>query len=178
MPYTKTTWNPGAAPGISAANLNNLETQYDEAMADSIVKVYKAADETINNSVVLQNDDDLLIPVEANEVCLFILTLKFISDTIADFKHIFTVPVAATLEGIQAMAARPATTPTLIDATAVMNHSLPAGAYPQTVGFTGFYLYIGGVNAGNVQLQWAQLAAVAQNCTVNIGSHLTKITLS
>ncbi len=34
MAYAKTTWNPGIAPGISAANLNNLETQYDEAMAD------------------------------------------------------------------------------------------------------------------------------------------------
>lgn len=32
--YTKTTWNSGAAPGISAANLNNLETQYDCAKDD------------------------------------------------------------------------------------------------------------------------------------------------
>lgn len=30
MAYNKTTWNEGIAPGISAANLNNLETQYDE----------------------------------------------------------------------------------------------------------------------------------------------------
>jgi len=34
MAYTKTTWVAGGAPGISAANLNNLETQYDDAMAD------------------------------------------------------------------------------------------------------------------------------------------------
>jgi len=31
--YTKTTWNSGVAPGISAANLNNLETQYDDAVS-------------------------------------------------------------------------------------------------------------------------------------------------
>jgi hypothetical protein len=30
--YTKTTWNAAAAPGISATALNNLETQYDDAM--------------------------------------------------------------------------------------------------------------------------------------------------
>jgi hypothetical protein len=34
MPYNKTTWNNGAAPGISATKLNNLETQYDAAKAD------------------------------------------------------------------------------------------------------------------------------------------------
>jgi len=33
MPYTKTVWVNGGAPPISAANLNNLETQYDEAVA-------------------------------------------------------------------------------------------------------------------------------------------------
>ena len=34
MAYAKTTWNAGIAPGISAANLNNLETQYDEAVTE------------------------------------------------------------------------------------------------------------------------------------------------
>lgn len=29
--YTKTTWNEGLAPGISGANLNNLEKQFEEA---------------------------------------------------------------------------------------------------------------------------------------------------
>ena len=36
MAYVKTTWNAGVAPGISAANLNNLETQYDTAVADIV----------------------------------------------------------------------------------------------------------------------------------------------
>jgi len=34
MAYTKTAWVAGGAPGISAVNLNHLETQYDDAMAD------------------------------------------------------------------------------------------------------------------------------------------------
>ena len=33
MAYTKTTWVSGAAPGIDADELNNLETQYDEIQA-------------------------------------------------------------------------------------------------------------------------------------------------
>ena len=36
MPYTPTTWNAGVAPGISAANLNNIETQYAQAVADCV----------------------------------------------------------------------------------------------------------------------------------------------
>ena len=43
MPYTKTTWNAGAAPGISAANLNNLETQYDAAAADLAALILRKA---------------------------------------------------------------------------------------------------------------------------------------
>ena len=39
MGYTKTQWNEGAAPGISAANLNHLETQYDEAMTETDSKI-------------------------------------------------------------------------------------------------------------------------------------------
>ena len=42
MPYTKTTWVNGGAPPISQANLNNLETQYDEAIADLARKLKPA----------------------------------------------------------------------------------------------------------------------------------------
>lgn len=33
MPYTKTAWVDGGPPGVSAEKLNNLETQYDSAVA-------------------------------------------------------------------------------------------------------------------------------------------------
>lgn len=36
MAYTKTVWVSGLAPGIDAAELNNLETQYESALADGI----------------------------------------------------------------------------------------------------------------------------------------------
>jgi hypothetical protein len=37
MAYSKTTWVTGTTP-VSAANLNNLETQYDDAVADSFTE--------------------------------------------------------------------------------------------------------------------------------------------
>lgn len=36
MAYSKTTWVAGGAPGISAANLNKLETQYDEVKTELV----------------------------------------------------------------------------------------------------------------------------------------------
>jgi hypothetical protein len=39
MAYSKTNWVSGGAPGISADNLNNLETQYDEAIITSAGQV-------------------------------------------------------------------------------------------------------------------------------------------
>lgn len=42
MAYTKnTTWVEGGAPGITAAALNNLETQYDAAKADIDAKMHE-----------------------------------------------------------------------------------------------------------------------------------------
>jgi len=40
MVYTKTAWVASTAPGISATNLNNLETQYDSAVVIGEVKLY------------------------------------------------------------------------------------------------------------------------------------------
>ena len=40
MAYTKTTWVASTAPGISAGNLNNLETQYEKAIVIGEIKLY------------------------------------------------------------------------------------------------------------------------------------------
>lgn len=50
MPYTKTTWVGGATPPISAANLNHLETQYDEAVAGQ--SMFLLATETLSSDAV------------------------------------------------------------------------------------------------------------------------------
>lgn len=53
MPYTKTTWanSPATTSPLSAANLNNLETQYDEAMADSVSIV----GDTMTGNLLIRN---------------------------------------------------------------------------------------------------------------------------
>jgi hypothetical protein len=57
----------------------------------------KTANETVNNSSVLQNDDVLLVPVEANVVYLAHLHMLYLSQVAAAFKYGFTFPAGATL---------------------------------------------------------------------------------
>ncbi len=71
MPYTKTAWVNGVAPALSAANLNNLETQYDKA------KVIVAETEVFNGNSpnpFAWTDLDLSAVVGANHA---LVLLKF-----------------------------------------------------------------------------------------------------
>ena len=57
--------------------------------------VRKTADETVNNSAVLQNDDDLLLPIGANEIWRFEFVIYGISNATADFKYSLVGPAAS-----------------------------------------------------------------------------------
>jgi hypothetical protein len=61
--------------------------------------IYKSADETVNNSDTLQNDDHLTFAVGANEVWAVELFVKFTSSADADFQYYFGVPAGATFQG-------------------------------------------------------------------------------
>jgi len=54
MAYTKTTWVEGSAPGISAENLNKLETQYDEVKSE-VAKTDGTSDIQVHGSNVTGN---------------------------------------------------------------------------------------------------------------------------
>lgn len=57
--------------------------------------VRKAADETVNNSSTPQNDDELLIPLDANSTYIFDGIISYNSSTTADLQLDFTVPSGA-----------------------------------------------------------------------------------
>ena len=212
--YTKTTWNAGVAPGISAANLNNLETQYEEVEAilttrgDTFFRnatvldrlaaggvgrgykqgandpewtgvfptiVLKASDETVNNSLALQNDDDLLFAIGANEDWVFQFTIFCNSAIAADTKFAITVPGAGTflIWGVGQVylnntAAITWVSPVTVSGTAKIIGGI--GTNLQVV-ITGSVS--NGANAGNVQLQWAQNTADVSDTKVLAGSSLT-----
>ena len=138
-----------------------------------IIRVVKTADEVINNSAALQNDDALLFSGAANERWLVLAFLRWNANGLADMRAAFTLPTGATANGwvIRAVSASAAELDDVPDWTAVTFY----------VGFTapiGSLLVLNvlfGANAGSVQLQWAQDVAHASDITMLAGSSLLAI---
>jgi hypothetical protein len=61
MAYTKTSWVDGGAPAITAAKLNNLETQYDEVF-NTIAAFGHYHSNFTNNASVSASTDTVLMP--------------------------------------------------------------------------------------------------------------------
>jgi hypothetical protein len=131
---------------------------------DGVIR--KTADETVNNSAALQDDDHLFLPVEANEVWWFEALLICVgTTTTADFQFTFTGPAGAAA-GWQARrdtaGVTPATTPVNV---------LPLGtalALGGKAGATGVLVellgqIVNGPTAGNLKLQWAQNTATVED---------------
>ena len=141
--------------------------------------VRKTADETVNNSATLQNDDHLLFAIGSNEVWVVMFHL-FVSAASAtpDIKIALSLPSGATSAmGIIGQAT--GTTGTEADAkiqsftsaTTALSVGVPADSTSNT-----FVLYsahiANGSTAGNVQLQWAQSTANASDSKIRTGSFL------
>jgi hypothetical protein len=134
-----------------------------------IKRIRKTADEVVNNSSVLQNDDELLLAMGANEVWEFSALIYCDIRANSDFKHTFTVPTGATGKwfNYKIVVDTAGTTNNPITATAfgtavsIITGSDKLGSFHQIWG-----LVINGVNAGNLQYQWAQNTAYAENTKV------------
>jgi len=161
----------GIATGdaILAADVNNALNARLQGQL-----ILKTGDETVNNSNVYQNDDELVIPVGANEIW-YVLTYLLVRANVTSYiKVAFTVPVAATFVGLPYGAYGPSANATQ---TAIAPTDLTA--YGQFNGVAGDPLhgiisgiYVGGANAGNLQLQWAQLNAEVYDTKVYTNSFI------
>ena len=217
MSYTKTTWIAGLAPGISAINLNNLETQYDGIQAilttrgdifyrnatvldrlpagtegyllqmgasdpqwyASVLhkKIRKTSDETVNNSNTLQDDDELLLAVGANEVWTIEAILRLSCKTASNFKYAFTIPVAGSFLGYDCAIISDDGK----DYWGPVDLETPRNVTTATMVDDWLYIkgmYVGGANAGNIQLQWAQLTAEVEDTLVLTNSYMLAHKLS
>lgn len=131
----------------------------------SQVIVRKTADELVTNSTVLQNDDELLFPIAANEVWEFALLPISISATnTPDAKGAFTVPAGATIVGAyHGTNADGAVGVSTFVAAQSISFMVETSARVQKV-FAG--IVISGANAGNVQFQWAQTTATVEDTKI------------
>lgn len=136
-------------------------------------RAVKASDETVNNNT-FQDDDDLNFAVAANDVWHFKLVLLYSTTPTPDIKFTFTVPAAGAIRFITSGDVGGSTIGTGGIAMAWTAATI-AIIQPHSVS-TGIVIvegiYIGGANAGTVQLQWAQNVTDAGDTKVLTGSSL------
>ena len=125
----------------------------------------KPADETVNNSTTLQNDDDLTFSVSANKEYAVWGVLYMNSPGNADMKFAWSVPAAATLYTIGLN--QGATGFWDIDQD---GEFIPTTGSAQTFEFTGTLIV--GANAGTAVLQFAQWTAQAADSDLLKGTWL------
>lgn len=127
----------------------------------------KSADETVNNSATLQNDDQLFLSVAANTFYELNLRLIMNSNATANFKLQFTAPAGAGFSSHS------------IEGNAATALTGPGGAGGTYTGVAADKIVIVGGQfstagtAGTLQLQWAQNTANVSNTIVKANSYMT-----
>jgi len=130
-----------------------------------ITIVVKTADEIVNNSATLQNDDELFLPVKANTRYYCEAYLKVTSGSTPDIDVTFTVPSGATGgHGV----------PTVNNASAFIAFGTAKmfGTDGTAQSLIFYALLTTSSTTGNIQLQWAQDTANVSNTTVHDNSCL------
>lgn len=125
--------------------------------------VTKTADETVNNSTTLQNDDALLLAMAASEVWQFEIFIKATSSAVADFKLGWSVPTGTTMRWKISAGGQLDTLNETQTYTANMD-----GTSGDTIVCHGIIMV--STTAGNVVLQWAQNTAEVSNTVVEANS--------
>lgn len=139
-------------------------------LVDGLTKVVrKTADETVNNSTTLQNDDALKLAVSANQVWALRLYLLHNTSAVADIKITLTGPAGSTIYG---RTVATSVTATLTEQTgASMAFQGDGAAALETIDF----LVIIAGTAGDIQLQWAQNTLEASDTKVLANSCLLAV---
>lgn len=170
-----TTWDtPLAAITIETdASISAVTDERQFLPTGGPVSVVKSADETVNNSSTLQDDDELLFSVAANSVYKFQMWLRYTSSTSADIKNSFTVPAGATIVGISIGLFTDSTTQTFLVPSQSWGgqNATPAAVFIEA-------MVVVGATAGTVQLQWAQNTPEVSDTIVLESSNLTYQRLS
>lgn len=130
----------------------------------------KTADETVNNSTTLQNDNDLLVAVQKSTEYLLRLHLEVDSNTTADFKFALILPSGATLIGTVFSDANPSLSAVAQVADLASGHAVILSVNPTVIEVVAKLIM--STTAGNVQLQWAQNTADVSDTIVREESYL------
>lgn len=146
-----------------------------------VIFARKTSDESVTSSDVLQNDDELLWAMGANETWEFEI-VQFVSSgsNTPDYKNSLNVPAsAAVYAGTAALLSNATTTSGSFLAGAGLAFASDAVAFTGQAAVNGFTimhvfkgLVLNGANAGNATLSWAQNTSNGTATTLKAGSYL------
>lgn len=150
------------------ANQNHDHDGVNSAIAVGALNgIYKSADEVVNNSVTLQNDDELLFAVLANETYYFDMVLFLTAATQADFKYKIVLPSGGDIFFQNYTSDSPSKKD--------YDTAITVDGFG-TATFASLHLkgmFVVGATGGNFQLQWAQDVLTVADNTVYEGSFLS-----
>lgn len=137
----------------------------------SEAKVLKTADEIVNNSTVLQNDDELFYPLAGDTNYHIFLYLVGSSVTVLpNIRMTYTVPAGA-VNHMQLQYFAPDNIWAGGQGIATNNFGpIYTQAAKKLLAIGNIFVF--NVNPGNFQIQWAQSTAAIQDTQVQIGSYL------
>jgi len=144
--------------------ISDLESEVLRLRSGSSTLVAKPANETVNGSDTLQDDDDLVLAIKANEVWSFTLYLRYNSGTTPDFKFKFTVPSGTTMQFASSYHGNGG-----YDETDTLTMD-GFGADNWSTILTG--TIVASTTPGDVTLQWAQNTSTASDTKVLKGSYI------
>jgi hypothetical protein len=162
----------GASAGsITNSDVTDLRTFSEPANipAAGTTSAYtiKAADETVNNSATLQNDDDFAPSLDANSEYFIELWLHVDTNTTARFKFAWDIPAGATIIAAGVSVTRANNNDTGTERQTVDATGAPiafASGQPGTAYLFATITTAG--TAGTAQFQWAQNTANASDTKV------------
>ena len=167
---TPRTWTVGE---VATAALFNEQVRDNLLAIRQHAYVRKTADESVYNSTTLQDDDELLLPVAANETWIFDCFIRLKTDTGFTRKTKFGLrgPTGAVLLWGPAPTWSTTFSPneTALDGTQTTSLT---GSDTQTLTVYIVGLIRNSSTAGNLKLQWAQDIAETYNHTVYADSYL------
>jgi len=131
----------------------------------TFARVVKIVAQTVNNSDTVQDDDELVVPLNANKVYHIFIMICFTSGTTPDFKYQISIPAGATADRQDGQWVQ-----TRQNAQDWTTEQVSAGQNAVVQWNQQDGRIITGGTAGNVVLQWAQNVATASDTIVLPGS--------
>lgn len=153
--------------------------QVIRASDTEVLWALKASDESVTSSATLQNDDSLLLSVEANATYELAAHIAYVGNTTGDIKFAFTWPSGSTLYwsgkgGVESDAGYGASGSTR-QSVSFGDASGTAVAYTGSTTVLSVHIMgclVTSSIAGTLQLQWAQNTSNGTATTVKAGSFL------